>query len=106
WLVQADHPLTPSEVDSARRMAAAAGLTIETRSTQHSLTALGRYATGVAVLGVLAMVVGLLRTETANDLRMLTAAGAGSRTRRSLTASTAGALALLGAVLGTATAYL
>jgi len=109
WLIPADHPLTPSEVDSARRVAAAAGLTIEPRSAPHSLTALGRYATGIAVLvvlGVLAMVIGLLRTETAGDLRTLTAAGAGRRTRRSLTASTAGALALLGAVLGTATAYL
>jgi putative ABC transport system permease protein len=109
WLIHADHALTPSDVDSTRRLAAAAGLTIETRSAPHSLTTLGRYATGIAVLvvlGVLAMVVGLLRSETASDLRMLTAAGAGRRTRRSLTASTAGALALLGAGLGTAGAYL
>jgi len=52
------------------------------------------------------MVVGLLRSETANDLRTLTAAGAGSRSRRTLTATTAAALALLGALLGTADAYL
>jgi len=109
WLIRADHALTPSEMNSARRMAAAAGLHIETRSAPHSLNALGRYATGIAVLvvlGVLAMVVGLLRSETAGDLRTLTAAGAGRRTRRALTATTAGALALLGGVMGTASAYL
>jgi putative ABC transport system permease protein len=57
-------------------------------------------------LGVLAMTVGLIRSETARDLRTLTAAGARRRTRRALTASTAAALALGGAVIGTASAYL
>ena len=51
------------------------------------------------------MTVGLIRSETANDLRTLAATGASSHTRRNLTAATAGALALLGAVLGTAGAY-
>jgi putative ABC transport system permease protein len=109
WLIRTGHALTPSEVDAARRVAAAGGLTIETRSAPHSLSALGRDATGIAVLlvlGVLAMVIGLLRSETASDLRTLTAAGAGRRTRRALSATTAGALALLGAVLGIAGAYL
>jgi putative ABC transport system permease protein len=54
---------------------------------------------------VLAMSVGLIRSETAGDLRTLTAAGASSRTRRSLTAVTAGGLAFSGALLGTAAAY-
>jgi putative ABC transport system permease protein len=63
--------------------------------------------TGIALaLGVLAMTVGLIRSETARDLLTLTAAGARRRTRRSLTASTAAALALLGAIIGTAGAYL
>ena len=57
-------------------------------------------------LGVLAMTVGLIRIETARDLRTLTAAGARRRTRRALTAATAGALALGGAIIGTACAYL
>ena len=39
------------------------------------------------------------------DLRTLTATGASSSTRRTLTGATAGALALLGALLGTAGAY-
>jgi putative ABC transport system permease protein len=51
------------------------------------------------------MTVGLIRSETAGDLRTLTAAGATSRIRRALTATTAGALALLGALLGVAGAY-
>ncbi|HEX9342067.1 MAG TPA: ABC transporter permease, partial [Actinomycetota bacterium] len=49
---------------------------------------------------------GLIRSETAADLRTLTATGAGGRTRRTLTGATAGALGLLGALLGTAVAYL
>ena len=52
------------------------------------------------------MTVGLIRAEAAGDLRTLTAAGATSTTRRTLTAVTAGALALLGALLGSAAAYL
>jgi putative ABC transport system permease protein len=63
-------------------------------------------AAGILVaLGVLAMTVGLIRSETANDLRTLTASGASSTTRRTITGATAGALALLGALLGTAGAY-
>ena len=51
------------------------------------------------------MTVGLIRSESAGDLRTLTATGATSRIRRTLTATTAGALALLGALLGVAGAY-
>ena len=60
----------------------------------------------VPVFAVLAMTVGLIRSETAADLRVLSATGASGRTRRMLTGATAGALALLGALLGTAAAYL
>jgi putative ABC transport system permease protein len=59
----------------------------------------------VLALGVLAMTVGLLRSETAGDLRTLAATGASSSTRRALTAATAGALGLVGAVLGTVAGY-
>jgi putative ABC transport system permease protein len=52
------------------------------------------------------MSVGLIRSETASNLRTLTATGASGTTRRNLTAATAGALALLGAVLGTAAGYI
>ena len=57
-------------------------------------------------LGILALTVGLIRSESAADLRTLTATGATSRIRRTLTATTAGALALLGSLLGVAGAYL
>ena len=52
------------------------------------------------------MTVGLIRGETAGDLRTLAATGASSATRRTLNATSAGALALLGGILSTATAYL
>jgi putative ABC transport system permease protein len=52
------------------------------------------------------MTVGLIRTEAASDLRTLTATGATSTTRRTVTATTAAALALLGALIGSAIAYL
>src|SRR5690349_22234509 len=52
------------------------------------------------------MTVGLIRTEAASDLRILTATGAASTTRRTLTATTAGTLALLGALIGATGAYL
>jgi putative ABC transport system permease protein len=56
-------------------------------------------------LGILGMTVGLIRSEAAGDLRILAATGASSTTRRTLTATTAGALAYLGAIIGTAGAY-
>ena len=51
---------------------------------------------------MLAASVGLIRSETAPDLRTLTAVGASASTRRTITAATAAALGLLGAVLGMA----
>ena len=52
------------------------------------------------------MTTGLIRAETASDLRVLTAEGASVIARRTLAAATAGALGLLGGLLGTASAYL
>jgi putative ABC transport system permease protein len=62
-------------------------------------------AGAVLALAVLGMTVGLIRAEAAADLPTLVATGATDRIRRALTAATAGGLALLGAVLGTAVAY-
>jgi putative ABC transport system permease protein len=56
-------------------------------------------------LGVLAMSVGLIRSESASDLRTLAATGASGLTRRAITSATAVALALLGAALGSAVAF-
>ena len=110
WLIQAKQPLTDAQIADARHRAAAAGITIETRTgPDHGLQRLRNYSTGAGVLvalGVLAMTVGLIRSETAGDLRTLTATGASGATRRMLNAATAGALALLGGILGTAAAYL
>jgi hypothetical protein len=60
----------------------------------------------VIALSVLAMSVGLIRSETAPDLRTLTATGASGMTRRTITAATTAALGLLGAILGTAGAVI
>jgi putative ABC transport system permease protein len=110
WLLQTAQPLTSAQISEARRLAAAGGIAVETRTAaDHSPQRLREYATitGLLVaLGVLAMTVGLIRSETANDLRTLVAAGASGGTRRTLTAATASALAVLGGILGTAGAYL
>jgi putative ABC transport system permease protein len=109
WLVESGAPLTSSQLATARRMAAESGLTIEARRTQNELAVIGTGATiagALLALGVLAMTIGLIRMEAAGDLRILTATGATSTTRRTLTAATGGALALLGVILGTAAAYL
>lgn len=109
WSITTAGPLTAAQVDTADKAAAGAGLYVETRTVPKSLAPLRNWATAAGILlalGVLGMTVGLIRSETANDLRVLAAAGATSGMRRSLTAATAGALALLGALLGTAGAYL
>jgi putative ABC transport system permease protein len=108
WLIQTSRTLTGAQITAARKAAAGAGLYVETRKAPASSAPLRNWATAAGVLlalGVLAMTVGLIRSETANDLRTLAAAGASSTTRRTLTGATAGALALLGAVLGSAGAY-
>ena len=109
WLVESRKPLTSEQMAQARSLAVDADVLIETRDDDGDLQAVGwpATATGVLVaLSVLAMTVGLIRGEAAGDLRTLVAAGASVSIRRTLTAFTAGALALLGALLGGAGAYL
>jgi len=109
WLIEADQPLTTAQIAAARTMAVQNDLSVETRDSQVYLLQLRAGATGaggVLALGVLAMTVGLIRGEGARDLRTLTATGATRRIRRTLSATTAGGLAVLGAILGTAVAYL
>jgi putative ABC transport system permease protein len=108
WLIQAPHPPTAAQITDARLTAAAAGMTIETKSSAPSSAEILDWATvfGIGLaLGILAMSLGLIRSETAGDLRTLTATGASSGTRRLVTAATAFALALAGAVIGTVAAY-
>jgi putative ABC transport system permease protein len=109
WLILTPHPLTASQITSARLTAAAKDMTIETRNSAPSSAEIINWATVfgiVLALGILGMSVGLIRSETASDLRTLTATGAGGTTRRTLTAVTAGALGFTGAVLGTVVAYI
>jgi putative ABC transport system permease protein len=108
WLIQSPNPPAAGQITSARVAAAAKGMTVETKSSIPSSSEIINWATVfgiVLALGILAMTVGLIRSETASDLRTLTATGASSWNRRALTAVTAGALALTGAVLGTVMAY-
>ena len=109
WLIQAPGGLTATQVTNATQTAATAGASIETVNNIPSYTQVTAVATIfglVLALGILAMSIGLVRSETASDLRTLTATGANGTARRTLTAATAGALALTGAVVGTAGAYL
>jgi putative ABC transport system permease protein len=109
WLVESSRLLTNGQVSDARELAAAGGLVIETRRESPSFTTLIAIATAAGALlalAILAMTVGLIRSESAGDLRTLTATGATSRIRRTLTSATAGGLAFLGAFLGVAGAYL
>jgi putative ABC transport system permease protein len=108
WLVQTPRPLTPVQLSSARSAVAAAGGTLEAKSGELGLGQIttGATAAGILIaLGVLAMSVGLIRGESAGDLRTLTAVGASRLTRRTITGATAAALALLGAALGSAVAF-
>jgi putative ABC transport system permease protein len=109
WLIQAPDGLTATQITDAKQTAATAGASIETVNNIPSYTQVTDAATifGIALaLGILAMSIGLVRSETASDLRTLTATGASAAARRTLTAATAGALALTGALVGTAGGYL
>jgi putative ABC transport system permease protein len=109
WLVESSRPLTSDQIADARKRAAAAGLSIELKRENNAPTstmAITTAAGALLALAILAMTVGLIRSESAGDLRTLTATGATPRIRRTLTATTAGALALLGALLGVIGAYI
>jgi putative ABC transport system permease protein len=108
WMILTNSPITSAQLTSANSLAASADLSTESKNDAANSAEIVNWATvfGIALaLGVLAMSVGLIRSETASELRTLTATGASSRTRRSLTAVTAGGLAFLGALLGTVAAY-
>jgi putative ABC transport system permease protein len=77
WLIQAPAPLTAPQISAARQLALAYKVTAETNSGGPDL---GDFADGATALGivialsVLAASVGLIRSETAADLRTLTGA--------------------------------
>ena len=109
WLVQGTQPFTAAQISSAELAASTTQLSVESKNDQPTSSAVIGWATifGIVIaLGVLGMSVGLVRSETASDLRTLAATGASSYTRRTLTAVTAGALGFLGALLGVVGGYI
>jgi putative ABC transport system permease protein len=109
WLVEGSQPFTAAQISSAELAASTAQLVVEAKNDQPTSFAVIGWATifGILIaLGVLGMSVGLVRSETASDLRTLAATGASSYTRRTLTAVTAGALGFLGALLGVVGGYI
>jgi putative ABC transport system permease protein len=111
WFVVAARPITGEQLAAAREVAANASLMVENRdgvnlATLRSVRTGAMIAGTVVAISILALAVGLIRSETAGDLRILTATGATASVRRMLTAATAGGLAVLGVVLGITGAYL
>jgi putative ABC transport system permease protein len=109
WFIQAPAPLTATQLSAVRQFGNASEVRVQTATYNPSLVDFtdGATALGIVIaLSVLAMSVGLIRSETAPDLRTLTATGASGMTRRTITAATAAALGLLGAILGTAGAVI
>jgi len=108
WLVQAPGSLTASQISAAQHAAVTAGLIVESRNSIPTFSEILDAATIFGILlalGILAMSVGLVSSETASNLRTLTAAGASGAARRAITAATAGALALTGAFAGVVAGY-
>jgi putative ABC transport system permease protein len=108
WLVLGTQPFTASQINGAELSASTSQLSVESKNDQPSSSAVIGWATIFGILlalGVLGMSVGLVRSETASDLRTLAATGASSYARRTLTAVTAGALGFLGALLGVLGGY-
>ena len=108
WLVVGNQSFTAAQISSAQLTASTAQLQVESRNDIPSGSTIINWATlfGILIaLGVLAMSVGLVRSETSGELRTLAATGASSYTRRTLTAVTAGALGFLGALLGVVGGY-
>jgi putative ABC transport system permease protein len=110
WFISTVHPSTAAQIRNARLLASKVwGMSIETKNSAPSgveVIDLATLAGIVLALAILAMNVGLIRSEAASDLRTLAAAGASSTTRRMITAATAGTLGFLGALLGTVVGYI
>ena len=110
WFIVTDHPPSVAQIRNARFIAAAvSGMSIETKSSVppgYEVIDLATVFGIVLTLAILAMSIGLIRSETAGEPRTLTATGASGWTRRTITAVTAGSLGFFGAVLGTFAAYL
>ncbi len=108
WLIETPDPLADDQLAAVRPIALGAGLRMEARQRQAGLVQLGHGATVVGMvlaLGILALTVGLLRSEAAADVATLTATGVTSGVRRAITASTAAALAGLAVLMATTAVF-
>jgi len=109
WFITIVRSPTAAQIRDARLLASKVwGMSVETKNSMPSGTEVVDLATlaGIVLaLAILAMSVGLIRSETASDLRTLAATGASGTTRRTITAATAGVLGFLGALLGTIAGY-
>ena len=79
WLIQAPNPPTAAQTTNARLAAAAAGMSLETKNSIPTSATIVDWATVFGILlalAILAMSVGLIRSETASDMRTLAATGA------------------------------
>ena len=95
-------PLTAAQLSAVRQFGHANQVQVQTATYNPSLAEFTHGATALGIviaLSVLAMSVGLIRSETAPDLRTLTAADASGMTRRTITAATAAALGMAGVVI-------
>ena len=78
WMILTNSPITSAQLTSANSLAASADLSTESKNDAPNSAEIVNWATvfGIALaLGVLAMSVGLIRSETASELRTLTATG-------------------------------
>src|SRR6202044_638786 len=74
WLIQGAQPFTAAQISSAELAASTTQLSVESKNDQPTSSAVISSATifGIVIaLGVLGMSVGLVRSETASDLRTL-----------------------------------
>ncbi len=108
WMITTASPITTAQVAAARQAAALAGMSVESKNEMPTSNQVSFWATLAAfamALAVLAMSIGLIRAESAGDRRTLAATGARPSTLRTVTAWSAGAIALSGALLGALGAY-
>ncbi len=108
WWLDLGATPSASAVASARMVAASAGLSMETKTSEPTTATVVQWATVVGMalaLAILAMTLALLRSETRGDRWLLAATGQSGRTRRVSAAVTAGALTEVGVVVGLAGAY-
>ena len=108
WLLTAEEPLDAALV-AELRSSMTSGLeleTIEVPSSDASLRTLAALVGALAGLCILGATLMLFRGEGVEDARLMTMLGARSWTRRAVAGSTAGLLALAGAVLALPLGYL